>query len=121
MRFMLIVYLDEQVEARKSDAERDEMFERCFAHSAEWKRQGVMEAGEPLHPTPVSTSVRVRDGKTILTDGPFAETKEQLAGYYVVNCANEEEALRLATEASEIHRNPSGAIEVRPILEFTAP
>ena len=70
MRFMLIVYLDEQVEARKSDAERDEMFERCFAHSAEWKRQGVMEAGEPLHPTPVSTSVRVRDGKTILTPAP---------------------------------------------------
>jgi hypothetical protein len=118
---MLIVYLDEEVEMRKSDAERAEMFTRCFAHSAEWKRQGVMEAGEPLHPTSTSTTVRVRDGKTILTDGPFAETKEQLGGYYIVDCAEEQEALRLAAEVAEIHRNPSGAIEVRPILEFTRP
>ncbi len=120
MRFMLIVYLDEEVEAKKSTAERDEMFARCFTHSSEWKRQGVMEAGEPLHPTSTSTTVRVRNGKTILTDGPFAETKEQLGGYYIVDCANEEVALRLAAEVGEIHRNPSSAIEVRPILEFSA-
>ncbi|MDA1311830.1 MAG: YciI family protein [Acidobacteria bacterium] len=121
MRFMLIVYLDEEAETSKSDAERDEMFRRCFVHSAEWKRQGVMEAGEPLHPTSTSTTVRVRGGKTILTDGPFAETKEQLGGYYIVDCANEQDAVRLAAEAAEIHRNPFGAIEVRPILEFSAP
>jgi len=120
MRFLLMVYLDEVVEASRSSAERDEMFARCHAHSTEWKRQGVMEGGEILTPTSLSTTIRVRDGRTILTDGPFAETKERLGGYYIVHCANQEEALRLAAEVLEIHRNPSEVIEVRPIWELAA-
>ena len=121
MRYMLIVYLDEEIEARKGPEEMSEMFTRCVAHSTEWKNRGLMEQGEPLHPTSTSTTVRIREGKTLLTDGPFAETKEQLGGFYIVDCSDEDEALRMAAEAAEMHGNSSGCIEVRPILEFTQP
>ncbi len=121
MRYMLIIYLDEEIEARKSDEEMSEMFTRCLTHSAEWKKRGLMQQGEPLHPTSMATTVRVREGKTLLTDGPFAETKEQLGGFYIVNCSSEDEALRMAKEAAEMHGNSSGCIEVRPILEFAQP
>lgn len=120
MRFMLMVYLDEENEARKSTAEREEMLARRLAHSKEWKRRGIVEAAEMLHPTSLSTTVRVRDGRTILTDGPFAETREQLGGYYIVDCANQDEALRLAAELSGIRRGPPEAVEVRPVWEFRA-
>ncbi len=121
MRYMLIVYLDEEIEARKSEEEINEVVTRCVAHSATWKERGLMVQGAPLHPTSTATTVRVREGNTLLTDGPFAETKEQLGGFYIVNCSSEDGALEMAKEAAEIHDNPSGSIEVRPILEFAQP
>ena len=69
MRYMLLVYLDEEVEAKKSDAERNEVIKRCLIHAKGWKERGWMEAGDALHPTSTSTTVRVRDGKALLTDG----------------------------------------------------
>jgi hypothetical protein len=116
MRFMFLVYLDEEVAARKSDDERAAMVTRCLAQPAEWKRRAVMETAAALQPTSVSTTVRVRGGRTFLTDGPFAETNAPLGGYSIVDCANEDQALQLAAQSIKICGNPAAAIEVRPIL-----
>ena len=75
-----------------------------------------MSAGEALHPTSTATTVRVRDGKTSTTDGPFAETKEQMGGYYVVDCKNLDEAIQWA---AKIPQRRYRSIEVRPIVDFS--
>ena len=74
-------------------------------------------AGEALHPTQSAKTVRLRDGEQLVTDGPFAETKEQLGGYYVIDVETEEEALRWAAKMPSA---PYGSIEVRPVMVFTA-
>jgi hypothetical protein len=79
------------------------------------KDKGYHLAGDALHPTSDATTVRVRDGKTITTDGPFAETKEQLGGYYLVECKDLDEALEAA---ARIPIGPHGSVEIRPILAF---
>ena len=76
---------------------------------------GAFLSGDPLQPTHTATTVRVRNGKTLTTDGPFAETKEALGGFYVLNCKDLDEALELA---AKIPGAKSGSIEVRPIMEF---
>lgn len=120
MRFMLLVYRDEEAEASRAAAQQGEKLRRRLAPSTQWQIQGVMEDAEVLHPTSLSTTVRVRDGRMLLTDGPFAETQEQLSGYYIVSCANQEEALRVAAEVGEIHDHTPESIEVRPIWEYAA-
>ena len=113
MRYMLLIYLDEQ---SMSETER----EHCYAESTQFAHQlnssGHYLAAAPLHPTSTATSVRVREGKRLVTDGPFAETKEQLLGFFVVDCANLEEALAIARELGAA--NPGGAYEIRPIALF---
>ncbi len=74
-----------------------------------------MLSGEALYPVTAATSVRVRDGKTVTMDGPFAETKEQLGGYYILNCKDLDEAIELA---AKIPGAPHGTIEIRPVVEF---
>ena len=74
--------------------------------------RGIMQGGEALQPSTAATSVRVRDGETLVTDGPFAETKEQLGGYYVLDCENLDEALAYA---AKIPAAENGSIEVRPV------
>ena len=77
----------------------------------------MFEAGEALHPTSAATTVRVRDGKTLATDGPYAETKEALGGFYLIQAANLDEAI---DAAARIPGAKHGAIEVRPVFEFAA-
>ena len=112
MKYMLLVYLDEQV---MSDEER----EHCYVESAqltqELNAKGQYLSASPLHPVATATSVRVRDGKRVVTDGPFAETREQLGGFYIVEARDLKEALDIA---ERIPPARFGTIEVRPVMEI---
>ena len=81
----------------------------------EMQQRGLLTGGAPLQPTSTATTVRVRDGKTLITDGPFAETKEQLAGFYILNCKDLDEAIEMASKVPDAL---SGSIEIRPVIEF---
>ncbi len=113
MRYGLLIYTDEAAFAQASQHEQQAVLAGYFAFSAEFKDK--LGGGEALMPTSSATTVRVRDGKTLTTDGPFAETKEQLGGFYLVTCDNLDEAIQIA---SRIPGAVSGCIEVRPIMEF---
>jgi hypothetical protein len=113
MKYMLLLYLDEH---SLSETER----EHCYVESAglarELHSQGKFIAAGPLHPTATATSVRVRDGKRLVTDGPFAETREQLGGYYLIDAHDLDEAMKIA---ERIPVAKHGTIEIRPVLEIS--
>ena len=113
MKYMLLVYLDEQV---MSETER----EQCYVNSAQLAQEihsnGQYLDAAPLHPISTATSVRVREGKRLVTDGPFAETREQLGGYYLIDARNLDEAI---TIAERIPGARWGTIEIRPVMEIT--
>jgi len=112
MKYMLLVYSDEQA---WSDAER----EHCYAESAQLahqlKSKGQYLAANPLQPVATATSVRVRNGKRVVTDGPFAETREQLGGYFLIDAKNLDEAIHIA---ERIPGARLGTIEIRPLMEI---
>ena len=112
MKYMLLVYLDEQA---LTETERD----HCYVESAQLTQDlnssGHYLSAGPLHPTSTATSVRVRDGKRLVTDGPFAETREQLGGYYIIEARDLDEAMGIA-ERIPVAR--VGTIEIRPVLEI---
>lgn len=112
MKYMLLVYLDEQ-------AMTDEQREHCYVESAQLAQElsasGKYLAAGPLHPVSTATSVRVRNGKRLVTDGPFAETREQLGGYYLIEAQNLDEAIEIA---ERIPPATLGTIEIRPLLEI---
>jgi hypothetical protein len=87
------------------------------AFSNEIRARGIFEAGEALNPTTSATTVRVRDGQTVTTDGPFAETKEALGGFYLINANDLDDAIELA---AKIPAAKHGSIEIRPIFDFGA-
>lgn len=115
MRYMLLIYENEALAAQRTAAEQEANFSRYFAFTDKVRSAGVHEAGEPLHPTETATTVRVRGGKVANTDGPFTETKEQLGGFYILDCESLDQALAYA---AEIPAAESGAIEVRPIMQL---
>jgi hypothetical protein len=113
MKYMMLVYLDEQA---MTDSER----EHCYVESAQLAQQlhsskQYLDAS-PLHPVSTATSVRVRDGKRLVTDGPFAETREQLGGYYLIDAKDLDEAIRIA---ERIPPARFGTVEIRPVMEIT--
>lgn len=116
MQYMLLVYLDENA---MNETER----ERCYGESVQLTQDlnanGQFLAASPLHSVATATSVRMRDGKRLVTDGPFAETREQLGGYYVIETDDEALALEAAARCPGARR---GAIELRPVMVMdTAP
>jgi hypothetical protein len=113
MQYMLLIYNDEQAWATLSDAERGQIFGEYGEYTKGLRESGAFVAGDPLQPISAATSVRVRDGQQLVTDGPFAETKEQLGGYYLVEAESLDEAIE---HASKIPSARYGTIEVRPIL-----
>src|SRR5262247_1520731 len=117
MRYLLLIYSTEQLPDTPSEemiAESDDY----NAFTADIRARGIFEAGEALHPTSSATTVRVRDGQTVTTDGPFAETKEALGGFYIVDVANLDEAIEAAARCPGAFM---GSIEVRPIEKFEEP
>jgi hypothetical protein len=117
MQYMLLIYDAENVWRSMPEGERNAMMGEYFAYTEELRRAGAYVAGDPLQPTSSATTVRVRDGETLTTDGPFAETKEQLGGYYIVEADSLDEALEWARKIPSARL---GSIEVRPIMEIHA-
>ena len=115
MRYLLLIWENEALSDARSDEERDAVFAESRALTREMRDRGVFQAGDPLLPSETAATVRVRSGETVTTDGPFAETREQLGGYYMVECETLEEACRWA---ARIPTARDGAIEVRPIMEI---
>lgn len=115
MQYMCLIY--RPVGAQPSQAEMEAEFAAYGAFSAEAHASGKMVGGEPLEPPSDATTVRVRDGKRVVTDGPFADTKEWLAGYYIFDCASLDEALDWA---AKIPGAKTGSVEVRPIMAIPA-
>ena len=113
MQYMLLIYSDESIEQSMSDSERKAYFGEYMEYTEALKTAGVLVAGDALQPIATATSVRLRDGKPGHTDGPFAETKEQLGGYYLIDCKDLDEALLWA---SKIPSARHGTIEVRPVV-----
>jgi hypothetical protein len=112
MKYLLLIYMDEDA---MSDTER----EHCYVESAQIAQdlhsKGQFVASAPLHPVATATSVRVRESKSLVTDGPFAETREQLGGFYLVNAQDLDEAIAIATR---IPGAKVGTVEIRPVLEI---
>lgn len=115
MRYMLLVYEREGDWAAMSEADQKKAFDEYMTLSADMKTNGQYISGAPLQPIATATTVRIRDGKALSTDGPFAETREQLGGYYLVNAKDLDEALSLARR---IPAARNGSIEVRPVMEL---
>jgi hypothetical protein len=115
MRYMLLIYGDEQAQAGLSEADAAAQYEAYNAFSQDIVDRGLMQGGEAFQPTSTATTVRVRNDETLTTDGPFAETKEQLGGFYLVDCKDLDEAI---ATAAKIPGARDGSIEVRPVMEF---
>ena len=112
MKYMLLIYCDEKL---LDDAYR----EKCYVDSAglarELEASGRYLGASPLHPVLTATTVRVRDGKRVITDGPFAETREQLGGYYLINARDLDEAMAVA---ERVPVAKLGSVEIRPVIEI---
>ena len=115
MRYLLLICTDESADLAMSAEEASARMAKYGAFGEEMGRRGVLEGGARLRPTSDATSVRVRDGEIVTFDGPFAETKEQMGGYYVVNCKDLDEAIEIA---ARIPGAAEGCIEVRPIWDM---
>jgi hypothetical protein len=115
MQYLLMIYGDESAMANATPENRQVMTEAYATFTKGIVQSGHFKGGERLHPTKAATTVRVRDGKTMLIDGPFAETREQLAGYYVIDARNLDEATAIA---ASVPGAKTGSIEVRPISEM---
>ena len=113
MKYLLLIYESEASSAGMSEEEQGKIFEEYMSYTKGIKKGGQYIGGEALEPVSTATTVRVKNGKTVTTDGPFAETKEQLGGYYLVEAKNLDEAIKLA---AGIPASRSGSIEVRPIM-----
>ena len=112
MKYMLLIYGDEQ---DLSEAERQDCYAESTQLAHDLQANGQFLSANPLHPTTMATSVRIRDGKRLVTDGPFAETHEQLGGYFLVEAAHLDEALAIA---AKIPMACKGTVEVRPVIDI---
>jgi hypothetical protein len=115
MQFALLIYDDEASWANLSEEQRGAIMGDYWAYTEELQKTGAYVAGEALKPIATAKSVRVRDGEQLVTDGPFAETKEQFGGFYLIDVESEEKALEWA---ARIPSSRSGTIEVRPVMVY---
>ena len=113
MQYMLLIYA---TEGRVSPAEMGQLMQEYASFTQDIVKAGKFKAGDPLEPVSTATTVRVRDGNTLTTDGPFAETKEQLGGYYIVEAKDLDEAVSIA---ARIPTARLGSIEVRPVRKVS--
>jgi len=113
MKYMLLIYFEEL--AALSETERQDCYVESMQLAQQLHASGQYLAANPLHPTSTATSVRVRDGRRFVTDGPFAETREQLGGYFLIDAKNLEEAIDVA---ARIPMARKGTVEIRPVIEI---
>lgn len=112
MRYLLLIYADEN---ELSEAEQQECYAESTALAHDLHAHGQYVAAAPLHPTTTATSIRVRDDKRLVVDGPFAETREQLGGYFMVDAKDLDEAIGIAARLPMARR---GTVEIRPVIEI---
>ncbi len=120
MKYMLIIYNDEAGDAAATPEQMGQLFGGYMAFTEEIKKKGIYVAGDPLQPSTTGTTLRQTAGASaITTDGPYAETKEQLGGYYIVDCPNLDDALACGKQICAIHTFSAVSVEVRPILDVS--
>ena len=115
MKYLLSIYADEKSLASATPEEIAPVIEAYNSFTQEVRDKGIFLSGEGLQPTSAATTVRVRNGETLTTDGPFAETKEQMNGYYRLECTDLDEAIEWA---GKIPGAAQGSVEVRPVLDY---
>jgi hypothetical protein len=115
MKYVLLIYGAEKAWAALSQEEQGNIYNEYMTFTKEFKQSGKMLVCEPLDPTSTATTVRVRNGKTLPTDGPFADTKEQLGGLYVVDAKDLDEAMAWAARIPDAR---TGSIEIRPVMNI---
>ena len=118
MRYMLLIYSSERVDVQADPADAQAIMQGHRAVMEGTSKAGILRGAEPLHPTSTATTVRHQNGKPITIDGPFAETKEQLAGYYILDCKDLDEAIYWAGQIPTGCKGASGCVEVRPIMDI---
>ncbi len=114
MKYMLMLYRDELVMEKMALAERQQIYDEMVEISDELASRGQYLSGSPLLPSSAATSVRVRDGKPLVTDGPFAETREQLGGYMIIDVKDLDEAIAIA---ARVPLARTSTVEIRPVRE----
>ena len=112
MQYMMLIYLDEQA---LSEAEREQCYSESAAYARELGASGQYLSAAPLYPTSTATSVRTREGRRLVTDGPFAETREQLGGFFLVEARDLDEAIAIA---GRIPAGKWGTVEIRPVMQI---
>lgn len=115
MQYMLLLYSAEDAGPQPGSPEQAAQMQEWFAYTEALQKSGALISGEPLQGSETATTVRIRNGETVLTDGPFAETKEVLGGYYLIDVGDLDAALKWA---ARIPLAPYGSVEVRPLLEL---
>jgi hypothetical protein len=118
MRYMLLIYSNEKSMEARSPEEQQRIMAGHRAVMDETARRGILKGAEPLEPTSKARTVRNEKGRTVITDGPFAETKEQLAGYYILDCKDLDEALEWAAKIPTACAGGTGCVEVRPMRQL---
>ena len=118
MKYLLLIYENETAGNDLSEAEQGKIFQEYMDYTSRIRKNGNYIAGEALQPVSTATTVRVKNGKTLTTDGPFAETREQLGGFYMVEAKDLDEAIALAAGIPAVR---TGSIEVRPIMPTPLP
>lgn len=113
MKYMLLIYSNENV---WSEGEQERCYQDSVNLTQDLHAKGQYLGASPLHPVATATSVRVRDGKRLVTDGPFAETREQLGGYFLIEAEDLDDAIAIAGRIPSVHK---GTVEIRPLLELT--
>ena len=119
MRYMLLIYNNERARETLSAEEKGKAHSSALDYIGEATQRGIFWAADPLEPTSTATTVRTQDGRMMITDGPFAETKEQLAGYFILDCKDLDEALEWASKIPMGCGGGTGCVEVRPIRQLT--
>lgn len=115
MQYALLIYHNEAASQQASEAEQQALMGEYYAFTNDIRERGIHLGGEALLPTSSATTVRVREGKTLTTDGPFAETREQLGGFYLLECKDLDEAIEYAAKIPDVR---GGSVEIRPVAVF---
>jgi hypothetical protein len=118
MRYILLIYTREVEMAEASEVDMESLKKGHWAVMDATAKLGIFQGAEPLQPTSTATTVRIQNGKPLITDGPFAETREQLGGYYILDCKNLDEAIEWATKIPTACQGAAGCVEIRPIAHL---